>query len=94
VVVLGIAGTDTAAAASVARRLRAAGITAVLDASDRRLDRRLATASRQGARAAVLVGTDEAARGAATWKDLDSGRQETAPVDEVAAALRLLLTGQ
>jgi histidyl-tRNA synthetase len=93
-VVLGIAGTDTPAAAAVARRLRAAGITAVLDASDRRLDRRLATASRQGARAAVLVGADEAAAGTATWKDLDTGRQQTAPVDEVAAALRLLLAGQ
>ncbi len=91
---LGVAGSDTAAAAAVARRLRDAGITAVLDASDRRLDRRLAAAARHGARAAVLVGEDEAARGAATWKDLDTGRQETAPVADVAAALRLLLTGK
>jgi histidyl-tRNA synthetase len=93
VVVLGIAGTDTPAAAAVARRLRMAGITAVLDASDRRLDRRLAAAARQGARAVVLVGEAEAAGGSATWKDLDSGRQETAPVDEVAGALRRLLAG-
>jgi histidyl-tRNA synthetase len=93
VVVLGIAGTDTPAAAAVARRLRVAGITAVLDASDRRLDRRLAAAARQGARAVVLVGEAEAAGGAATWKDLDSGHQETAPVDEVAGALRRLLAG-
>ena len=34
------------------------------------------------------------ARGAATWKDLDTGRQETAPVVEVAGALRRLLVGQ
>ena len=94
VVVLGIAGTDAAAAAAVARRLRDAGITAVLDASDRRLDRRLAAASRQGARAAVLVGADEAATDTATWKDLDTGHQETAPVAVVAASLRLLLTGK
>ena len=93
VVVLGIAGTDTPAAAAVARRLRMAGITAALDASDRRLDRRLAAAARQGARAVVLVGEAEAAGGSATWKDLDSGRQETAPVDEVAGALRRLLAG-
>ena len=93
VVVLGIAGTDTPAAAAVARRLRMAGIIAVLDASDRRLDRRLAAAARQGARAVVLVGEAEAAGGSATWKDLDSGRQETAPVDEVAGALRRLLAG-
>jgi histidyl-tRNA synthetase len=94
VVVLGIAGTDTPAAAGVARTLRAAGITAVLDASDRRLDRRMTSAARQGARAVVLVGEDEAAAGTATWKDLDTGRQETAPVVEVAGALRRLLVGQ
>jgi histidyl-tRNA synthetase len=40
------------------------------------------------------VGADEAAAGTATWKDLDTGRQETAPVAEVAAALCLLLAGQ
>ena len=94
VVVLGIAGTDTPAAAGVARTLRAAGITAVLDASDRRLDRRMTSAARQGARAVLLVGEDEAAAGTATWKDLDTGRQETAPVVEVAGALRRLLVGQ
>jgi hypothetical protein len=42
----------------------------------------------------VLVGAEEAAAGAATWKDLDTGRQETAPVAGVAAALgRLLAAG-
>jgi histidyl-tRNA synthetase len=66
----------------------------VLDASDRRLDRRMTSAARQGARAVVLVGEDEAAAGTATWKDLDTGRQETAPVVEVAGALRRLLVGQ
>jgi histidyl-tRNA synthetase len=90
VVVLGVGGTDTPAAARVARELRAAGVAAVLDASARRLDRRLATAARQGARAAVLVGAEEAAAGAATWKDLETGSQETAPVAEVADALRRL----
>ena len=93
VVVLGVGLTDSPAAAGVARRLRAAGIAAVLDASDRRLDRRLATAARQGARAVVLVGAEEAAQGAATWKDLDTGRQQTAAVDEVASELGRLLAG-
>jgi histidyl-tRNA synthetase len=91
VVVLGVSRTDAPAAAEVARRLRAEGVAAVLDASDRRLDRRLATAARQGARAAVLVGAEETALGTATWKDLDSGRQQTAAVAEVAAALGDLL---
>ena len=91
VVVLGVSRTDASTAAGVARRLRAAGIAAVLDASDRRLDRRLASAARQGARAVVLVGAEEAAAGSATWKDLDTGRQDTAPVAEVATGLRHLL---
>jgi len=91
VVVLGVSAADSPAAAETARRLRAAGVAAVLDASDRRLDRRLASAARQGARAVVLVGAEEAARGAATWKELDTGRQETGPATEVAAALRRLL---
>ena len=74
VVVLGVGPTDAPAAARVARELRAAGVAAVLDASERRLDRRLATAARQGApgRGAGQVGAEEAA----TWKDLDTGRQE------------------
>jgi histidyl-tRNA synthetase len=94
VVVLGIGQADTPAAVAVARRLREAGIATILDASDRRLDRRLAAAARQGTRAAVLVGEAEAARGAATWKDLDTGQQETAGVAEVALALRRLLGGE
>jgi len=94
VVVLSIAEADRRAAAAVARALRGAGIAAVLDISDRRLDRRLSVAARQGARAAVMVGEEEAARGTATWKDLDTGRQQTAEVAEVAVALRRLLAGQ
>jgi histidyl-tRNA synthetase len=40
-----------------------------------------------------MVGEEEAARGAATWKDLDTGHQETAPVADVAEALYGLLSG-
>jgi histidyl-tRNA synthetase len=94
VVVLGIARTDAPAAAEVARALRTAGVAAVLDVSDRRLDRRLASAARQGARAVVMVGEEEAARGAATWKDLDTGHQRTAAVAEVAVEIRDLLGGE
>lgn len=90
IVVLGIAEAGNRAAARVARRLRAAGLTAVLDASDRRLDRKLAAAGRQGARVAVLVGEEEAAREVATWKDLLTGVQQTSGMAEMVAALRRL----
>jgi histidyl-tRNA synthetase len=91
IAVLGIAGPGNRGAARVARRLRAAGLPAVLDASDRRLDRKLAAAGRQGARVAVLVGEEEAERDLATWKDLDSGEQQTADVATMIAALDRLL---
>ncbi len=91
IVVLGIAEAGNRAAARVARRLRAAGLAAVLDASDRRLDRKLAAAGRQGARVAVLVGEEEAARELATWKDLLTGSQQTSGMAQMIAALRRLL---
>ncbi len=91
IVVLGIAEAGNRAAARVARRLRDAGLAAVLDASDRRLDRKLAAAGRQGARVAVLVGEEEAARELATWKDLVTGSQQTSGMPEMIAALRRLL---
>jgi len=94
VAVLGIGDPGNLAAAEVARRLRRAGLRAVLDASDRRLDRKLSSAARQGARAAVVVGEEEAAAGTASWKDLETGRQETADVDGVAAALGRVLRGE
>jgi histidyl-tRNA synthetase len=85
--VLGIGAVGNRAAATVARRLRAAGLTAVLDASERRLDRKLAAASRQGARVAVMVGEEEAHRGTVTWKDLRSGTQEATALDDLADRL-------
>ena len=43
-------------------------------------------ADRIGARAAVLLGDDELARGAATVRDLDSGEQSEVPLDALAGA--------
>jgi histidyl-tRNA synthetase len=93
VAVLGIGEVGNRAAPGVARRLREAGVAVLLDTADRRLDRKLAGAVRQGALAAVMVGEDEAAGDTATWKDLGTGRQETVPNDQLAGALRRLLGG-
>jgi len=80
VVVLGIAGTDTPAAAGVARDSpggRDHGRARRLRPPPRPQDD--LSRRRQGARAVVLVGEDEAAAGNATWTDLDTGRPGRPP---------------
>ena len=51
------------------------------------IQRRMRRADRIGARAAVLLGDDELARGAATVRDLDSGEQSEVPLDALADRL-------
>jgi len=55
------------------------------------IQRRMRRADRIGARAAVLLGDDELARGAATVRDLDTGEQGEVPLEALAA--RLLAMG-
>jgi len=71
----------------VAQQLRDAGFVVELTYSGN-LGRRMHRANRLGARAVVLLGQDEAARGAATVRDLDSGEQREVPLAELAAHLR------
>jgi histidyl-tRNA synthetase len=51
------------------------------------LGKRMKRANKLNARAAVLIGDDELARGAATLRDLDTGEQVAAPLDALAEAL-------
>ena len=64
-------------------RLRRRGIAADL-AFRGNLKRRMSRADRIRARAAVLLGEDELAAGAATVRDLDSGEQERIALSELA----------
>ncbi|MDA0702077.1 MAG: histidine--tRNA ligase [Proteobacteria bacterium] len=64
-----------AAALPLAHRLRGAGLAVDLGFRGN-LQRRMKRANKIGARAAVLLGEDELAAGAATVRDLDSGEQE------------------
>ena len=66
-------------AIAVARRIRDAGLAADLGYSGN-LGKRLKRANKIGARAAVLLGEDEAARDAATVRDLDTGEQVEVPL--------------
>jgi histidyl-tRNA synthetase len=91
VVVCSLGPAEAQPAAQLARVLRAAGVRTVLDASDRKLDRKLRNADRLGARLCVIVGEDEVREGAAMVRDLGRRTQERHPaagvVDAVTAAL-------
>jgi len=75
-----------AAALSLARDLRAAGVRLDMDYKGN-MKKRLNRASRRGARYALILGEDELARGAVMLRDLDSGEQAETPRDGLATAL-------
>jgi histidyl-tRNA synthetase len=51
------------------------------------LSRRMKRANRLNARAAIILGPDEAAKGAATLRDLDSGTQAEVPLESLSEML-------
>jgi histidyl-tRNA synthetase len=74
---------------ALAEELRDAGLVVDLGYSGN-LARRMRRADRLGARAAVLLGDDELARGTATLRDFDSGAQSEVELDALAARLKTL----
>lgn len=78
-----------ALALRLAEDLRDAGLVVDLGYSGN-VGRRMRRADRIGARAAVLLGDDEWARGAATVRDLDTGEQSEIAFDALAARLKEL----
>ena len=75
-----------AKALGIARELRRAGITVEQDYRGT-MKRRMQRANKLRARAAVIIGDDELARGVVQVKDLDSGAQREVALDKLAAAL-------
>jgi histidyl-tRNA synthetase len=63
----------------LADRLRRSGLVIDLGYSGN-LGKRLKRANKLNARAAIILGADELAKGAATLRDLDSGVQEEVPL--------------
>jgi len=80
IAVVPIGDAGEAMALIVAERLRSAGCNVDLSYSGN-LQRRMRRANRINARAAVLIGEDEAARNVATLRDFDSGEQSEVPMD-------------
>jgi histidyl-tRNA synthetase len=73
----------------LAEDLRDVGLVVDLGYSGN-LARRMRRADRIGARAAVLLGEDELAKGIATVRDLDSGEQSEVPLDALPTHLATL----
>ena len=87
VAVVPVGDSAEAAALDVLQTLRHAGIRAEM-AYRGNLRRRMERANRIGARAAVIIGEDDIARGVAQVKNLATGEQEAVALAEIAARLR------
>jgi histidyl-tRNA synthetase len=74
------------AALEALQTLRRAGIRAEM-AYRGNVRRRMERANRTGARAAVIIGSEEVVRGVAQVKDLETGAQSEVPIAELAARL-------
>ena len=81
---------DALRAMAVAERLRRAGMTVDLGYSGN-MKKRMARADKVNARFAVIMGEEEAARGAVTIRDLDGGVQEEVPLASLEEHLGRLL---
>ena len=87
VAVVPVGEAAEAAAIDVMQALRHAGIRAEM-AYRGNLRRRMERANRIGARAAVIIGEDDIARGVAQVKNLATGEQEAVALAELADRLR------
>lgn len=75
----------------IATALRAAGLNTEVALDGGKVARQLKYADRAGIPVAVLMGSEEKARGTATVKDLLRGGQSEAPLDDLAPRIRALL---
>jgi histidyl-tRNA synthetase len=81
-------GADTAPQAMIlAERLRRDGHVVELGYSGN-LKKRMVRANKANARAALILGDDELARGAVMFRDLDSGEQEEIPLEKISERLK------
>jgi histidyl-tRNA synthetase len=86
VVIAPLGPAAEARALGIGRMLRRAGIAVEQDYRGN-MKRRMQRANKLNARAAVIIGDEEIAKGVAQVKDLDSGTQQEVALDRLAAAL-------
>jgi histidyl-tRNA synthetase len=87
VAVIPIGDAAEAAAIEILQALRANGIRAEM-AYRGNVKRRMERANRTGARAAVILGEDDIAKGVAQVKDLQTGTQEAVPLSQIPSRLQ------
>lgn len=87
VTVIPVSEAEEGTALSVLQVLRAAGIGAEMGYRGN-LKRRMERANKQGARAALIIGETEAAKGVAQLRDLDAGTQEEVAFGALAERLK------
>jgi histidyl-tRNA synthetase len=75
-------------AAKLLYEVRAAGLAAEKDYMGRKMKSQLRSADRYGARYAAILGDEELDRGVVTLKRLDTGEQETVPIDSLTATIK------
>lgn len=71
-------------AAGIASALRRNNITTEFDIAGRPLKKQMASASRAGARTAIIIGTEEIQNGRALLRMMDTGEQRTVKLEELA----------
>ncbi len=76
---------------ALARGLREAGVSTVVDLSGRSFKKQLGAAATGGARLAVIAGLEELGPGAVALKDLETGVQETVAVADCVARVTTAL---
>jgi len=86
VVVVPVSDAEEPAAVALLQALRGAGVAAEMGYRGN-LKRRMERANKQGARAVLILGEAELARGVVQLRDLDGGTQEEVPLNEVAGRL-------
>ncbi len=88
VVMAPLGAAAEAKALGIARALRRHGIAVEQDYRGN-MKRRMQRANKLNARAVLIIGDDELARGVAQLKDLDSGEQREVALDALAGALKV-----
>lgn len=87
VTVIPVGEAEEGAALALLQNLRAAGVAAEMGYRGN-LKRRMERANKQGARAVLILGEAELARGVVQWRDLDAGTQAEIPLAEAPARVK------
>lgn len=89
-----LVGDVAAAAQKPISRLRAAGINVAVDVSGRKLGDQLKTADKKGITFALIIGENELKSGTYSLKNLQSGKEQTGTISEIAQMLTSRVEGR